>query len=88
MAVDVQAWERPPEPESLQPPVREVADASPQPMLIPPKARHRGEPRSPVTTRLTHSIQDRLFRASLTLGKPQQAIIEEALEAYLRKNKF
>ena len=55
--------------------------------LVPRKARTRGEPRSPITTRLTYSQQDRLFRAATLTGKTQQTIIEEALEAYLKKLK-
>jgi hypothetical protein len=55
--------------------------------LMPRKARSRGEPRSPITTRLTYSQQDRLFRAATLTGKTQQMIIEEALEGYLKKLK-
>ena len=54
--------------------------------IVPRKARERGEPRSPVTTRLTYSVQDRLFRAATILGQSQQALIEEAIDDLLRKN--
>lgn len=52
--------------------------------IRPRKASGRGEPRSPVTTRITYGLQDRLFRAATVLGKTQQQIIEEALDAYLQ----
>lgn len=55
--------------------------------LMPRKARTRGEPRSPITTRLTFSMQDRLFRASTLTGRTQQALIEDALDALLKKLK-
>ena len=54
--------------------------------IRPRKASGRGEPRSPVTTRITYGLQDRLFRAATVLGKTQQQIIEDALDGYLRAN--
>lgn len=75
-------------PRDPEPPARQVPDTPPQPVLVPRKARNRGEPRSPVTTRLTYSLQDRLFHASTVTGKSQQTIIEEALDAFLKKQKL
>lgn len=54
--------------------------------LVPRKAQSRGEPRSPVTTRLTYGLQDRLFAAATQLGQTQQQIIEDALDAYLARH--
>ena len=59
---------------------------TPSAAFAPRKAKERGEPRSPVTTRLTYGLQDRLFRAATMLGKSQQSLIEEALDAMLRNN--
>lgn len=55
------------------------------PKILPRKARARGEPKSPVTTRLTYSLQDRLFRAATVLGLSQQALIEEAIDEALTR---
>lgn len=55
------------------------------PNILPRKARARGEPKSPVTTRLTYSLQDRLFRAATVLGLSQQALIEEAIDEALTR---
>jgi hypothetical protein len=54
--------------------------------IVPRKARERGEPRSPVTTRITYGLQDRLFRAATILGKSQQALIEEAIDNLLKNH--
>jgi hypothetical protein len=54
--------------------------------LVPRKAQARGEPRSPVTTRLTYTIQDRLFAAATQLGQTQQGIIEGAIDEYLARH--
>jgi hypothetical protein len=59
-----------------------------EPVILPPKARKRGEPRSPMTVRITDGVQDRLWRSANALGKSQQEITEEALEAYLKKKGF
>ncbi len=64
--------------------VREELRAEPM-RLVPRKAQTRGEPRSPVTTRLTYTLQDRLFAAATQLGQTQQQIVEDALDAHLSR---
>lgn len=46
------------------------------------------DPRTTVSTRLTLSLQKRLRRCAFETEREKQAIIEEALDKYLREQNF
>jgi hypothetical protein len=50
--------------------------------------RPRGAARSPMTTRLTNDLLDRLLTMSRTTFVSQQEIVEKALDDFLRRNGF
>ena len=70
----------------------EAASEAPAPQVVvaAPSVikRPRGAARSPMTTRLTNDLLDRLLTMSRTNFVPQQDIVEKALDTYLKRNGF
>ena len=73
---------RPPLPPAAAPPAAAGAPPAPSPELVVDEGAV-GEPRSAVTTRLTLRTQERLRLLAFKSRRTKQALVDEALEAYL-----